>query len=824
MAPPGDRSPLVGRDAELAAARRLLDAARAGSGGGLLVRGEAGVGKSRLIAELTEAAAGMVVLSGRAVPGGATYRAVASALLGRAFPPALADSAQLSPFRTALSAVLPGWGAEPSPAERGGPDPVLVLAEGLRRLLAADAVAAGAAGTVLVLEDLHWADADTLALVDYLAAAARGSALLVVGSVRDEELPATRTLPGGVAEIRLGRLDPAAVAELAAAITGAPPDETVQGVIARAEGLPALVEELLAGRDEDLRRPDRVPPTMADLVGARLTSLPEPAAAVVQAAAVLGTEPDWTLLAPMTGVDVATVLAALRSAAEAGLLWPDPQRLRWRHALTRDAVLATLVAPERAHLARRAADALADGGDDALRAELLVAAGDTAQAAALLQRLARADVDRGTLRSAQDRLDLAAAVGAHPREIAADRVRVRALRGQVVEALDVGTAALAEVTGTAHADLCRQLARTAVAGGRWADADRYLARAGRPDEPASAVIAAEAAFGQGRPQRARELATAAADGAEQAAEPDVLCDALVVSGRCAALTDLDESARLFARAAQLAAEHGFVQQRVEALIGVGTGELMQANRSPALDEARKLAQASGMFTHALSIDVIRCEVAFTVDGPCAVEPAASDIADRAGRLGLLGLQGLAETLMAVPAAADGDLAAMTTVLDRALARPHASPEVAAMADAVRALPHLLAGDLTRGARLLDPAMTGLAGHASAAPLAFWGVWALLQSVVADGGTARDVLRAAPARLRATNAGALAYADAVAAGRAGRAADAVRLLAAGDDLLATSPWWHRLLRLTALGAAVRDGWGDPVPLLRADLAVFEQREE
>lgn len=147
-----------------------------------------------------------------------------------------------------------------------------------------------------------------------------------------------------------------------------------------------------------------------------------------------------------------------------------------------------------------------------------------------------------------------------------------------------------------------------------------------------------------------------------------------------------------------------------------------------------------------------------------------------------------------------------------------------MADAVRALPHLLAGDLTRGARLLDPAMTGLAGHASAAPLAFWGVWALLQSVVADGGTARDVLRAAPARLRATNAGALAYADAVAAGRAGRAADAVRLLAAGDDLLATSPWWHRLLRLTALGAAVRDGWGDPVPALRADLAVFEQREE
>src|SRR6478672_11676139 len=104
MPPRADRSPLVGRDVELAAGRRLLDAVRAGSGGGLLVCGEPGIGKSRLIAELMDvgSATGMAVLSGRAVPGGATYRAIASALLGQRIPPGLADAPDLRPFRAAL--------------------------------------------------------------------------------------------------------------------------------------------------------------------------------------------------------------------------------------------------------------------------------------------------------------------------------------------------------------------------------------------------------------------------------------------------------------------------------------------------------------------------------------------------------------------------------------------------------------------------------------------------------------------------------------------------------------------------------------------------
>ena len=250
---------------------------------------------------------------------------------------------------------------------------------------------------------------------------------------------------------------------------------------------------------------------------------------------------------------------------------------------------------------------------------------------------------------------------------------------------------------------------------------------------------------------------------------------------------------------------------------------MRANVSTNLDEARELAQASGMLAHALSIDVVRCEVTLTVAGPAAVEPIADEIVDRAGRLGLAGLQALGEVMSAICAATAGELATMTETLERAVGRPHASPEVAVMAEAVRAMPHLLAGDLDRADQILDPAMTRLAAHASAAPLAFWGLWALLDSVVADG-NARDVLRASQARLRATNAGALSYADAVAAGRAGAVEIAVRHVSEGDGLLATTPWWHRLLRLVTCHAAVRDGWGDPVPALRADLTVFEQHDE
>jgi DNA-binding CsgD family transcriptional regulator len=113
-------------------------------------------------------------------------------------------------------------------------------------------------------------------------------------------------------------------------------------------------------------------------------------------------------------------------------------------------------------------------------------------------------------------------------------------------------------------------------------------------------------------------------------------------------------------------------------------------------------------------------------------------------------------------------------------------------------------------------------HRVAAPLHQFGLWALLRTVVDDrGAAARDVLRGLPAALRPANRGALHYADAIAAGRGGRSDEAVALFALGEADLARVPWLHRLFRLLVLEAAVADSWGNPVPLLRSDLAEHER---
>ena len=159
---------LIGRDAESGRLRSALGAAQSGMGKMVFLTGEAGIGKSRLTSELAaEAQArGATVLAGRAVPasGSIPYRplteALQQALRERAFP----DDPSLAPWLPALRAVIPtiaGPRGDPyseyTPPVRG--EAVLQL---LRRF-------AGTTGLLLVLEDLHWADPDTLAVVEYLS-------------------------------------------------------------------------------------------------------------------------------------------------------------------------------------------------------------------------------------------------------------------------------------------------------------------------------------------------------------------------------------------------------------------------------------------------------------------------------------------------------------------------------------------------------------------------------------------------------------------------------------------------------------------------------
>jgi DNA-binding CsgD family transcriptional regulator len=821
-----DTAPLIGRAEALGAVRSAVARAREGSGGVLLVVGEAGIGKSRLLTEAVRLAPGdgVHVLCGRSTESGGAYRPLIDALL-RGGAGDLDPATVPAPYRAALGRLLPGWGSAgdgPEPSV----DPVLVLGEAVVRVLGA--LVGGPC--LLVLEDLHWADADTFALLEYLADRLRDRPVLVAASARDDEpgSAAVDRLAAGsaVRTVILSRLDPAELAALAGArAVGRLRDDQLAALVARADGLPLLAEELV---DEAVRAAGTstsvVPRTMTALVRRRLSPLEPVAQECLRAAAVAGTDPDWELLPAVVGQPEDVVLAAARAAADAQLLRESEGRLRWRHALMREAVVADLLPPERAALARRVAEALLARGrheDVARAAELLAAGHERDRAAALFLELAREDRTTGALRRAEQLLDQAARTGAAPAAVAIERVTVLTAIGHVGDALDAGVAALPAATGERHAELCLRLARTAVTARRWTDAEAYVERAGRPDDPRSLLLAADAAFGAGEVERAGPLAAAAVTRAERSGVPAVLCEALDIAGRVARLSSPPAARAAFARAVQVAAEHRLVPQQVTALIGLGTVELLERETSEALPRARELALSAGLLGQASAAEVILFDAIVVHDGPQAVEAPARVLLDRGARLHLPEVQAASAFGVALARAAAGDPAGMESALAQ-LPVPALWPDAGPLAAAVRALPLLLAHDLVGANSMLDAGLTGHVEHRVAAPLHQFGLWALLRTAVDDrGAAARDVLRGLPAALRPANRAALHYAEAIAAGRGGRPDDAAALFARGEADLVPLPWLHRLLRLLVLEAAVADGWGNPVPLLRRDLAEHER---
>jgi DNA-binding NarL/FixJ family response regulator len=313
----GRTTPFVGRQRELARLLDRMSAVGAGSGGVLLVSGPAGIGKTRLLEEALSRYDGPV---GR----------------GRC-----TDDAGAPPFwpwsralRTVgLAAALPGPGAAPG-------DPAEVAAERFRALTAVtDALLQAAAATpvVIVLEDLHWADAESLDLLRRVAAEAADAPLLVLATHRDllpEEVAAAvadiRRDPG-TESLPLPPLTEQEVGEF----LGHPGADAYR----RTGGLPLL---LAAGGD------------LTVVVAGMLARLTGPDRAVVEALALIG---DSTVLADVAGTDPGPALAAARGA---GLLGPPTDDgVPFAHALLRDAVRAQVPAAEATCLHRRAGAALA---------------------------------------------------------------------------------------------------------------------------------------------------------------------------------------------------------------------------------------------------------------------------------------------------------------------------------------------------------------------------------------------------------------------------------------------------------------------------------
>src|SRR4029453_16151910 len=258
----------------------------------------------------------------------------------------------------------------------------VLLGEAVLRLLAT--VGAGS-GLLLVLADLHWADPETLAVVEYLADNLPAEPVALVTTVRTGtsdpalRLASAREARPSASVHELGRLGEREVERMARACLRetAMPKPVAAQLRASSDGVPLLVEELLAawvGSGALVQEPGGwvarryvapgVPLTFADSVRRRFEALDGRASGVLQAAALLGRRFDWTLLAAASGVEEGAVATALRRAVEAQLLAADQRGFPFRHTLTRDVVLTGTLPPERISLARGALSALVAGSEE----------------------------------------------------------------------------------------------------------------------------------------------------------------------------------------------------------------------------------------------------------------------------------------------------------------------------------------------------------------------------------------------------------------------------------------------------------------------------
>jgi DNA-binding CsgD family transcriptional regulator/tetratricopeptide (TPR) repeat protein len=385
----------VGREGELS---RLL-AALGGDARLVLVVGDAGVGKTRFVAEGMDraAAAGMVMARGECLPlaGTLPLLPVADALgeLGRLEAGGLLAAAlDAAPgyVREEVGRLLPGMGPGGGPGAdgRGGAWSRERLFAGVAEVLAGVA-ARSQSGVGLVVEDVHWADGETLDFLTFLVRAGRRGPVRVVATCRGDEAPLAEHVAGwlalvrgdaGTEEIRLGPLSRAEVAGQAAALAGAPVSPQVAwDLFARAEGNPFFTEQLVAAAlvrqaraGGGLRVPPGLPARLTELLTARAGRCAEDARAVLAGLAVAGRPLDEDVLGAVTGLEAGAVRRGLRELAEARLLAQDASDggHRPRHALLGEAVAAGLLPGERAVLHERAARALASAGDPALAAEV----------------------------------------------------------------------------------------------------------------------------------------------------------------------------------------------------------------------------------------------------------------------------------------------------------------------------------------------------------------------------------------------------------------------------------------------------------------------
>ncbi len=355
----------IGRIGELAELELALHEANEGRPGVVLLGGESGIGKTRLVSELVyrvqdpDTSDSPLILRGEAVEqreGELPYAPLLSALrpLARDHHPALD---QLSPISCAeLATLLPALAKGGPPANGDGRDPgsQLRLFEALLELL--DLIGAQTP-VAFVLEDIHWADRSTRALTAHLARNLRTERVLLVLTYRTDEIHRRHPLRPLLAElerldstrrIELKRFDRDELAEVLADILGRRPDaQLLARVFDRSEGNPLYTEELLAA---GLDGRGATPQTLREAFMLRTERLPENSQRVVRAIAIARRMHEETIVT-ITGMEHAEVTAALREAVSAQVLLTDEEdRFIFRHALLAEALYEDLLPGERSEL------------------------------------------------------------------------------------------------------------------------------------------------------------------------------------------------------------------------------------------------------------------------------------------------------------------------------------------------------------------------------------------------------------------------------------------------------------------------------------------
>ncbi|HWM72531.1 MAG TPA: AAA family ATPase, partial [Nocardioides sp.] len=391
----------VGRAAELDRLEAALEAAGSERGCTVLVGGEAGIGKTRLASELADRAhhSGAIVLTGHCIDlmgTGLPYLAILEALRPLRDSPVCTDIPELS--RLVPDFTGPGSRSDDQPLlDQGGPERQVRLFEEVRALLDRLAVAAP---LVLVLEDLHWAEASTLDLLSFLAYGITGSRILIVATYRDDEARVGDPLPrlvtglvraGRAIEMRLG---PLAHDELTAVLRDVAetslPAGLTETIVERSGGSPFFAEELLSAAT---RGEGTLPQFLRDTLLHRVAPLGADGRVVLQvAAAAARRDVPYGLLAAVVPLAEHQLQEALRKVVEHRVLVADQAAgtFRFRHALFAEAVYATLIPGEREELHTRLARAL--GENRASAAELAshwTAAGRPIEAFTASMRAAR---------------------------------------------------------------------------------------------------------------------------------------------------------------------------------------------------------------------------------------------------------------------------------------------------------------------------------------------------------------------------------------------------------------------------------------------------